>query len=87
MPYILVRHKVQDYARWRPLYDEHGSPRKAVGCKGTQVFRSADDPNEIIILLEWDDLAKARRFTQSPDLRDTMQRAGVLGKPDIYFPQ
>lgn len=85
MPVVLVRHKVKDYARWRPLYDEDGSARKAAGCKGTQVFRSADDPNEVMLLLEWDDLAKARQFAQSADLRDTMQRAGVLGKPDVDF--
>lgn len=85
MPYLLVRHKVQDYARWRPVYDEHGATRKAGGCKGTHVFRSADNPNEIVVLLEWDDLANARRFAQSPDLREIMQRAGVTGQPDISF--
>jgi hypothetical protein len=31
MPYLLVRHTVEDYARWRPIYDEHaaGSPYSA----------------------------------------------------------
>jgi heme-degrading monooxygenase HmoA len=85
MPHVLVRHKVQDYGKWRPLYDDHGAIRKAAGCKGTHVFRSAEDPNEILVLLEWDDLGNARRFTQSEDLRAVMQRAGVVGQPDIYF--
>jgi len=85
MPYVLVRHKVQDYAKWRPMYDEHGATRKAAGCKGTQVFRSAEDPNEILVLLEWDNLENARRFTQSEDLRTIMQRAGVTSQPDVYF--
>ena len=52
---------------------------------GTQVFRSAENPNEVVILLEWDSLENARRFTQSDDLRAAMQRAGVTGPPDIYF--
>jgi hypothetical protein len=45
MPYLLVHHKVEDYARWRPIYDEHtikrslrGRPRirpdRVVGDKG-----------------------------------------------------
>jgi heme-degrading monooxygenase HmoA len=85
MPHILVRHKVQDYAKWRPVYEEHGAARKAAGCKGTQVFRSADDPGEIVILLEWDSIENARRFTQSQDLRDTMMRAGVTDQPSVYF--
>jgi heme-degrading monooxygenase HmoA len=88
MPYLLVHHKVEDYARWRPIYDEHAATRKASGASGTaagQVFRSAMDPNEVVILLEWDDLEKARQFAQSEDLRQTMQRAGVVDQPDVYF--
>jgi heme-degrading monooxygenase HmoA len=85
MPYLLVRHKVEDYARWRPIYDEHGATRKASGSAGGRVFRSADNPNEVVILLEWDDLEKARQFAQSEDLRQTMRRAGVVDQPDVYF--
>ncbi len=85
MPYMLVRHKVEDYAKWKPIYEEHGATRKANGSKGAHLFRNADNPNEIIILFEWDDLAKARKFAQSEDLIKTMQKAGVSDKPDIYF--
>jgi hypothetical protein len=38
-----------------------------------------------VILLEWDDLENARQFAQSEDLREIMQRYGVVGQPDIYF--
>ncbi len=85
MPYILVRHKVEDYAKWKPIFDEDGVNRKAGGSKGSQLLRNADDPNELLILMEWDDLGKARQFTQSPALREAMERAGVTDHPDIYF--
>jgi len=86
MPYVLIRHKIEDYAKWRPEYDEHGaSRRKASGCKGTHVFRNSENPNEIVILLEWDELENARQFIQSEDLREAMQRAGVADQPDIYI--
>ncbi len=85
MPYILVRHKVADYAKWKPVFDEHGAARKASGSKGGRLFRNADNPNEVLILLEWDDLGKARQFAQSQDLRQTMERAGVIDQPDVYF--
>ena len=49
------------------------------------MFRSVNDPNEIIILLEWDELKNARELTQSDDLKKVMERAGVVGKPDIHF--
>jgi heme-degrading monooxygenase HmoA len=85
VPFMLVRHKIEDYAKWKPNYDQHAATRKASGSKKAHLFRNADDPNELIILFEWDDLGKARNFARSEDLIKTMQKAGVIGKPDIYF--
>ena len=85
MPYVLIRHKVEDYAKFRTGYNEHGSTRKAGGCKGTHVFRNAENPNEIVILLEWDELENARQLIQSEDLREEMKRSGLADQPDIYF--
>lgn len=85
MPYLLVRQKVKDYAKWKPVFDEDGTRRKASGSRGGRLFRNADNLNEVIVLLEWDDLRKARQFAQSDELRKTMERAGVVDKPDVYF--
>ena len=85
MPYLLVRHKVEDYDRWKLGFDEHGSTRKESGSKGGYLFRSAEDPNDVIALLEWDNLDHAREFTHSDELRKKMEALGVTDKPDIYF--
>ncbi|OGF53104.1 MAG: cyclase [Candidatus Fraserbacteria bacterium RBG_16_55_9] len=85
MPYVLVRHKVTNYASWKTVFDQDGATRQANGSQGGRLFRNAQDPNEVVILLEWSDLEKARQFTQSQDLRETMRKAGVLDIPDIYF--
>lgn len=82
---MLVRQKVKDYQKWKPFFDEHAPTRKANGSKGGHLFRSADNPNEIIVLFEWDDVKNARKLAQSEDLRKTMEKAGVADKPDIYF--
>ena len=42
-------------------------------------------PNEVLLLLEWDDLERARLFADSDDLREAMTRAGVTDRPDIWF--
>jgi heme-degrading monooxygenase HmoA len=85
MAYILVRHKVADYEKWKAAFDAHSSTRRANGSKGGQLFRTAGDENETVILLEWDDLEKAQQFVQSPDLRGVMQSAGVVDQPTIFF--
>jgi heme-degrading monooxygenase HmoA len=82
---ILIRHKVKDYDKWKPVFDEHQAFRKAGGEKEARLFRNIDDPNEITILQKWDTIEKARKFTESSDLKKAMQKAGVAGKPDIYF--
>ena len=76
---------VEDYAKWKSNYDQHAATRKASGSKKAHLFRNANNPNELIILFEWDDLGKARSFAQSEDPVKTMQKAGVSDKPDIYF--
>jgi hypothetical protein len=85
MPYLLVRHKVEDYARWKPIFDADAATRRASGSQGGRLFRNASDPNELVILFELADLEKARQYTQSEELRGKMQQAGVADQPDIYF--
>jgi heme-degrading monooxygenase HmoA len=85
MPYMLVRHQVEDFARWKSVFDQHGPTRAASGSRGGRLLRGSADPNEVVILFEWDSLEKARRFAESQDLRTAMQRAGVTDTPDIYF--
>jgi hypothetical protein len=46
---------------------------------------SVTEPSGPASQTEWDNLQKARQFAQSDDLRNTMQRAGVVGKPEVYF--
>ena len=85
MPYLLIRHKVTDYERWKSAFDAHSITRQAAGSRGGQLFRNASDPNELVVLLEWDVLEKARQFAQSDELRGVMQRAGVVDHPTFSF--
>jgi len=87
MPYVLVRHKVADFGKWKPAYDAHKSMRVAAGFKEGQVLRNVDSPNEVIVFLECTDLAKARAFISSADLQNAMQKSGVVDKPSIFLLQ
>ena len=85
MDYMLVRHKVKDYNKWKMVYDQQLSARIAAGLKEVFQFRNADSTNETIVLFEAADLNLARKFTQSADLRKVMEEAGVIDQPTIYF--
>jgi heme-degrading monooxygenase HmoA len=85
MTYVVVMHKVEDYDKWKLLYDENGAMRKDYGSKGASVFHQANDPNNMVVITEWEDMEKAKNFAESEDLKTTMQKAGVIGQPVIYY--
>ena len=85
MANLLVHHQVEDYEKWKPIFDGHASFRSQMGSKGGRVFRSNENPNNIFILFEWDSIENAQKFSQSDNLKEIMKKAGVISKPDIYF--
>jgi len=82
---MIVRHSVRDYAAWRPVYDAHEAARTAAGLTNGRVYRSAEDPNDILILFDVAARQRAEAFGRSDDLREAMRRAGVVGQPEIRF--
>ncbi len=85
MPYALIRHKVEDFERWKPVFDGDAENRRAVGSRGYHLFRNADEVNEVLVLFEVDDLGALREYGRSDELRQKMQQAGVSDRPDFYF--
>lgn len=85
MTHILIRHKVADFSKWKPVYDGHHAARQKAGLREKSLLRSIDNPNEVVLLFEAEDLKRAQTFTESSGLREAMQKAGVVGKPDILF--
>jgi hypothetical protein len=83
--FMLVRHKVKDFKTWKVGYDAHQPKRQEAGLTEMHVLRSSDDPNEVVLLFEAQDLARAKAFAASTDLREKMQEVGVMDRPDIYF--
>jgi hypothetical protein len=83
--YMLVRHKVRNYPEWKRGYDAHLPKRVEAGLTEEYLLRGAKDQNEVILLFEARDLNRAKTFAESADLRETMQKVGVMDKPDIYF--
>jgi hypothetical protein len=83
--YLLAIHKVADFTKWKRGYGDSLPARQKAGLKEKYLLRSIDDPNEVILLHEAEDIQKVKEFTSSPDLRERMQQSGVLGEPTGYF--
>lgn len=85
MGMMIVRHKVTDYGKWRPMFDADTQKQKAAGLTNPRVLRSADDKSEVVVIFDDMDTKKAKAFAASTDLKTTMMKAGVVDKPTIYF--
>ena len=88
MPYLLERHKVQDYDRWRKVFDEDAGNRAASGSRGARIFRDTDDPSELVVLFEWESLEMARQRVESQAVKQKFGEARVAGgveQTEFYF--
>ena len=88
MPYLLEQHKVHDYALWRAVFDADAAGQKTAGCCGARILRNADDPEEVIVLFEWDTLERARQRIESATLGREFEEAGAsggIGRTEFYL--
>ena len=82
---LTLHFKVKDFNAWRTSYNGNEKDRTSAGITNGKVFRSADNPNEVVILQDVADVAKARTWYGSNEMKTTMEQSGVLGSPSIRF--
>ena len=80
MTTLAVRHTVNDFDTWKAGFDGHDAGRRGHGSTGYRVLR---DGNAVLALIEVPDAAAVRAFTTDPALREAMDKAGVVGTPDV----
>jgi len=85
MPYMMVTHKVEDFSKWKAVFDEVKPMRDEAGEKSATIYRDASDPDTVTGVFEWDSLDNARAYAESARLKTAMQEAGVSSPPQISF--
>ena len=85
MTHVMIRHRVSDYSAWKQTFDDFANVRKSSGEKSFQILQHDLDPLNLYLLFEWDNIENARKFLGSPELKEAMAKAGVLGMPEIQF--
>ena len=75
MTYIITRIKVPDYDAWKENFDKD-VPGARTPAKGWQVFRGVENPNEVLIKVEFASADEANAG------RDRLLASGVLDRFD-----
>ena len=59
MPILRIEHAIPTFAGWKQAFDNDPVDRKGSGVRRYQILRSVDDPNYVLIDLEFDTLEEA----------------------------
>jgi uncharacterized protein (DUF1330 family) len=85
MAISLILHRVADFDAWRAVYDSVAPMQAAGGVTAESVHRMAGDPDNVLVIHEFDSVASAKAFFANPELMGAMQQGGVQGEPRIEF--
>ena len=85
MATLFVRHKVKEFKTWKAAYDAFDAERQTMGVTGHGVYQAEGDPSDVTVYHHFDSMEAAKSFAGSPRLKEVMQKAGVVGAPDMWF--
>jgi hypothetical protein len=62
---LRIEHTVSDFDSWKAAFDSDPIGRQKSGVRRYHILRPTDDPNYVMINLEFDDLKKPRTLGQN----------------------
>ena len=85
---MLVRQRVADIEQWNAIFrdPELDTIRRRHGLIVTGTYVDGTEPDTVIVVMNMQNMAAARRFAASPELASARERAGAIGSPDgVWF--
>lgn len=64
MPVVRIEHSVPSFDKWKEAFDRDPADRKGSGVRRYQILRLQNEPNHVMIDLEFDNTAEAEAFVQ-----------------------
>ncbi|MHB1083380.1 MAG: antibiotic biosynthesis monooxygenase [Thiobacillus sp.] len=83
--HVLIIHEVEDYEKWKAVFDRAAGIRKQAGEVRYRLLRNDSASNLIVHFSEWLSLDRARAFFESPELVDIRHQAGVRSPTFLYL--
>jgi hypothetical protein len=82
MAFLMTRVQVGDYDAWKPMFDAD-PPGARSTAKGHRVFRLVDDPDEVLVLVEFDSTHEAQAAHDKLLASGVLDRVTVTGRPAV----
>jgi hypothetical protein len=82
---IVMQSHVADFDAWLKMFNENEAFRTGHGATGHTVNRGVDDPNLLVLAVEFATLEGAQSFLADPALKTRMDDAGVDAPPQSWI--
>lgn len=83
--WMIVTHEVDDFDRWKEVFDQALPIRRSVGEIASYILHTPDEPEVVTVWFEWDTIERARAWASDPALANGMIAAGVVSTPVFTF--
>ena len=84
MPTLHIEHAISDFATWSEAFRRFESARRGAGVRGARIQRPIEDPNYVIVDLDFDTVDEAaafQRFLESRVWSDPANSPALVGSP------
>jgi hypothetical protein len=85
MHVLRIEHSVSDYDEWKKAFDADPLGRKGSGVTRYRILRATDDPNRVMIDLDFNSSEEADRMHGA--LRELWTRIDVIIAPQAHTAQ
>jgi hypothetical protein len=75
---LLCRNRVSDFSKWKAVFTSHAQAHRDAGLQLRNLWRAAEDPNNVFFLFEVTDAGLARAFISIPAAAQAADASGVL---------
>ncbi len=75
--HVLIRRVLHDFDAWKKVVSELDGLRAQHGSRGLTAYRSAGNPNEVLLVFEWDDDKPYRAYLDLPEVQNALAATGT----------
>lgn len=83
--HVLIIHEVEDYAKWKQIFDQAAQMRSDAGEIEYHLLAAAGNARQVVHFSRWRSLEAARQFFESDALVEIRRRAGVRAPAFLYL--
>ena len=85
MPILRIQHPIPSYEGWKGAFDSDPVGRERSGVRRYQILRSLDDPNYVMIDLEFDTKSEAEALLAAMRQVWIRVQGSIMSNPQAYI--